>query len=153
MKVGGQNCRGHFKKNTLRRLLRNGKVPGASAGTRAVAASGPECASACRTILGREPGQQLPPLPNREDRAATGWTCMLEVSVGNKDVVADTQGQCSPTKNVDTGWVITREIGEPGAAWRKEKSWAMLDPDLDSLHSGWKVGLCERLGACWEWQA
>ena len=42
---------------------------------------------------------------------------------------------------MDTNWVIAREIGEPGYAWRTEKSWALRDPDLDNLWSGWKVGL------------
>ena len=49
---------------------------------------------------------------------------------------------------MDASWVITREIGERGDAWRREKSWAMIDPDPDSLWSGWKVGLCERSGTC-----
>ena len=71
---------------------------------------------------------------------------MLEVAGGNKDKVGDTQRRCSPTETVDTGWVITREIGEPGDTWRREKSWAVRDPDPDSIQSGWKVGLCERLG-------
>ena len=57
---------------------------------------------------------------------------MLEVTGGNKDEVADTQGQCLPTKTVDSGLVITREIGEPGDAWRREKSWAVMDPDPES---------------------
>ena len=39
---------------------------------------------------------------------------MLEVSRGNKDEVGDAQGHHSPTETVDTGWVITREIGELG---------------------------------------
>ena len=73
-------------------------------------------ASACPGILGREPNQQLPPLPNR---AAPGWTWMLEVPGGNKDEVGDAQGQCSPAETVDASWVITREIGEPGDAWRR----------------------------------
>ena len=78
---------------------------------------------------------------------------MLGVAEGNKDEVSNTQGQCAPTGNVDTGWVITREIEDPGDTWRRGKSWAMTDPDLDSLQCGWKVGLCERRGACLEWQA
>ena len=41
---------------------------------------------------------------------------MLEVAGGNKDKVGDAQGQCSPAETVDAGWVITREIGEPGDA-------------------------------------
>ena len=58
---------------------------------------------------------------------------MLEVTVVNKDKVADAQGRCSPTDTVDAGWVITREMGEPGDAWRREKSWAVMDLDPDSL--------------------
>ena len=48
---------------------------------------------------------------------------MLEVTGGNKDKVADIQGQCSPAETVGAGWVITREIGELGDPWRREKSW------------------------------
>ena len=129
-----------IEKQMVRRVHWDGKVPGASAGTRAVAASGPECASACRTILGREPGQQLPPLPNREDRVAPGWSWMLEVSRENKDEVGDAQRQCLPAETVDIGWVFTREIGEPGDAWRTEKGWAMMDPNLDSPGLFGKMG-------------
>ena len=28
------------------------------------------------------------------------------------------------------------------------RSWALSDPDLDSLWTGWKVGLCEKPFAC-----
>ena len=73
---------------------------------------------------------------------------MLEVTGGNEDEVGDTQGWCSPTETVDAHWVITRGLGEPCDTWRRENSWAMMDPDLDSLRSAWKVELCERLGTC-----
>ena len=43
--------------------------------------------------------------------------------------MGDAQGLCSPSGTVDAGWVITREIGEPGDAWRREKSRAVSDPD------------------------
>ena len=33
------------------------------------------------------------------------------------------------------------------------KSWALTDPDPVSPQSGWRVELCERPGACLEWQA
>ena len=78
---------------------------------------------------------------------------MLEVAGGNKDEASNTQGQYSPAETVDAGWVITREIGEPGDTWRTEKSWAVMGSDPESLRSVWKVGLCERPGACWEQQA
>ena len=67
--------------------------------------------------------------------------------------MANTQGQCAPDETVDAGWVITREIAELGNVGRREKRWAMTDPDLDCLRSGWKVGLCEKPGACLELQA
>ena len=105
------------------------------------------CWASCR-ILGREPGQGLPPLQNREVSAAPGWTWMPKVTGENKEEAANVQGRCAPTETVDTGWVITREIGEPGDTWRMEKSWTVMDPDPDGLPSGWKVGLCESLGAC-----
>ena len=69
---------------------------------------------------------------------------MLEVTGGNKDNVAKAQGQYPPTETVNAGWVIIREIGEPGCAWRREKSWIMTDTDPNSLWCGWKVGQCER---------
>ena len=72
---------------------------------------------------------------------------MLKVTRENEDEVADAQGWCSPTETVDTGWIITREIGELGDTWTK-KSWAVMDPDPAILQSGWKVGLCERWGMC-----
>ena len=68
---------------------------------------------------------------------------MLEVAGGNKHEVADAQGRFSSSQTVDSGWVITTETGEPGGAWRREKSWDMMDPDLDTLQYGWKVALCE----------
>ena len=95
-------------------MLSDGKVPGTSKGTRAAAAHGLVPAGTCHRILGREPNQQLPPLPNQEDRAAPGWTWVLEVAGGNKEEVGDTQGLCSASGTVEVGWVITREIGEPG---------------------------------------
>ena len=61
---------------------------------------------------------------------------MLEVAGGNKDKLGDTHRQCSPTETVDASWVITREIGEPDDPWRREKSGAVMDSDLDSLRSG-----------------
>ena len=36
---------------------------------------------------------------------------MLEVSVGSKDEVANTQGQCAPAETVDAGW---EELGCDG---------------------------------------
>ena len=69
---------------------------------------------------------------------------MLEVTEGNKDELANLQGRYSPTETVDDSGVFTREIGEPGDAWRREKSWAVTDPGPDSLWSSWKVEVCER---------
>ena len=65
-----------------------------------------------------------------------------------KTKVADAQGQCSLVETADTGWIITREIAESGDIWRRERIWAMFDPDSDSLQSGWGIGLCEGPGAC-----
>ena len=73
---------------------------------------------------------------------------MLEVTEGNKDEMANVRGWCASSETVDAGWAITRVIGEPGDTWQKEKSWAMMDPDPDSLWSYWKVVLCEMLGSC-----
>lgn len=61
---------------------------------------------------------------------------MLEVTRGNKDEVGDLKNQCSPAGTVVTGWDIIRDIGEQDDTWRREKSWAMVDPDLDSLQKG-----------------
>ena len=77
-----------------------------------------------------------------------GWTWVLEVTGGSKDEVGDAHGQCSHAGTVDAGWVITRESGELGDACRREKSWAVMDLDPDSLWSGCKVGLCDRLSTC-----
>ena len=88
-----------------------------------------------------------------EVRTAPAWTWKLEVAGGNKDEVTNVQGPCVPTETVDPGWVITREIWEPGDTWRREKSCVVTHPDLDSLWTGWKVGLWERLGGGLEWQA
>ena len=85
--------------------------------------------------------------------AAPRRTWMLEVTGENKNKVADVQEWCAPAETVDADWVITREIGDPCGTWRRERSWAVIDPDLDSLQSRWKVGLCERPGAGLEWQA
>ena len=58
---------------------------------------------------------------------------MLEVNGGINDEVGDTQRQYKSTGTVDTD---TRDIGVLGDTWRREKSWAVLDPDPDSLQSG-----------------
>ena len=66
---------------------------------------------------------------------------MLEVTGGNKDKVGNAQGWCSPVRL----WMPAGSLPEklmPGDAWKREKSWALTDPDLNSLPSGWKVGLC-----------
>ena len=68
---------------------------------------------------------------------------MIEITEGNKHKVANTQGWCSFCETVDASWVITREIGEQGDTWRREKSWLVMDCDPDSLWSAWKVRLCE----------
>ena len=65
---------------------------------------------------------------------------MLEGAGGNRDEVEDTQRWYISAGTVDTG---TRGIGVPG-----EGSWAVLNPDSDSLQTGWKVGLCEESCAC-----
>ena len=67
---------------------------------------------------------------------APGWILILEVTVGNKDKVANIEGWCAPAETVDPAG----------------KSWAVMDPDPDSPWSGWRVGLCERPGACLECQ-
>ena len=61
---------------------------------------------------------------------------MLEVTGGNKDEVAKTQGWCAPSEIVDLAG----------------KSWALTDPNSDSPWNGWRVRLCERPGACLEQQ-
>lgn len=63
---------------------------------------------------------------------------MPQVPGRNKDEVAAAQGLCVPTNSVEASWEITREIGELGEAQRREKSWAVVDPDQNSLQSGWK---------------
>ena len=75
-------------------------------------------------------------MPNREDRAAPNWTWMLEVTAGSKEEMGDKLGWFSTAGTVNATWVITRETRELGDTWRREKSWAMLDPDLDSVQSG-----------------
>ena len=62
--------------------------------------------------------------------------------------MGEAQKPCSPAGTVVTGEVIIREHGELGDTWRREKSWPMLDPDLDSLQTAQRVGLCEKPGAC-----
>ena len=54
-------------------------------------------------ILGWEPDQQLPPIPNREDRAVLVCTWNLGVVGGNKDEVGDAHRQCLPMRTMDTG--------------------------------------------------
>ena len=39
---------------------------------------------------------------------------MPEITVRNKDELANTQGWFSPAETMDIGWVITRETGEAG---------------------------------------
>ena len=61
---------------------------------------------------------------------------MLEVAVGNKDEVENAQWWYPPAETVDASGVITRETGELGDTWRREGSWGVTDPDLDSVWSG-----------------
>ena len=63
---------------------------------------------------------------------------MLEVAGGNKDEVGDTQRQCSPAGPLGL-WTPARYYQRnwgAGDIWRREKNWAMWDPDQDSLQSG-----------------
>ena len=83
-------------------------------------------------------------------RAAAG---SLDKSQINSSLPCQTGRQYSPAGTMDAGWVITRETGELGDDWRREKSWDVTYLDPDSLWTDWKVGLCDRPGACWEWQA
>ena len=45
---------------------------------------------------------------------------MLEVTEGNKDEVANTQGRCAPTETVDAGW---RELGSDGPCPGQSPVW------------------------------
>ena len=122
----------------VRRLLWDGKVPGSRA--------------AAGVLKDSQVHGSVPCQAGRIEQHQNGPGC-LKCLGGNKDEVADAQGRCSPAETVDTGWVFTREIGEPGDTIRREKSWTMTDPNQESLRSGWKDGLCKRLGAYWEQQA
>ena len=55
---------------------------------------------------------------SREGSLAPGGTWMLEVTVGNRDKVGDTQRWYTSTGTVDTG---TRKIEVPGETWRREE--------------------------------
>ena len=72
------------------------------------------------------------PSPDKQGRSAQHQD---EVSGGNKDEVANTQ-------------MHTLRLWMPAG-----ESLAKTDPDLDSPWSGWRVGLCERPGACLEQKA
>ena len=90
------------------------------------------------------------PSPTRIEKAVThherpGYLKSLE---GKKDAVGDAQRQCSPAGTVVTKQDIAKETGDLGDTWKREKSWAVVDPDLDSLQTGPRVGLCEKPGAC-----
>ena len=41
-------------------------------------------------------------------------------------------------------WMLAPEELKCQATPGEGRSWAMWDPELDSLQTGWKVGLCEK---------
>ena len=65
---------------------------------------------------------------------------MLDVAGGNRDKVGETQRWYPSDGTVDTSTRENRSQSTP----REGRSWAVLDPDSDSLWTGWKVGLCEK---------
>ena len=65
---------------------------------------------------------------------------MLEVAEGNRDKMGDTQRQYTSSGTVDTSTRETEVSNDTGEG----KSWAMWDPDSDSLLTAWIVGLCEK---------
>ena len=73
-----------------------------------------------------------------EDRVAPGSTWMLEVTGGWGECEIKTKWEIH-RGNVHSlglwtpGGSLPRKIGEAGDTWRREKSWAVMDPDTDSL--------------------
>ena len=55
MKIGDQRVKRTLKYQTVRRVLKDNKVPGTSSGTRAAKAPG-QGSRVCSRTLGREPG-------------------------------------------------------------------------------------------------
>ena len=69
---------------------------------------------------------------------------MLEVAGGNRDEVGNTWGGTHPLGL----WTPAPEKLRCQATPGEGRIWAVLDPESDSLWTGWKVGLCEKLCAC-----
>ena len=94
----------------VRRLFWDAKVPGTSVGTRAAAAPGPAPAwSATEFLDESQVNSSLPCQTGMFEQHQVTW--MRDVAEGNKDEVANTQGQCAPPGTVDTGW---EELGPEG---------------------------------------
>ena len=72
---------------------------------------------------------------------------MLEVAGGIKTQWETHSKPCSLAGTVVASWDGTRETGEPDDTWRWEKSWGTTDPDADSLGTGQRGKLCEKLDA------
>ena len=111
-------------------MLWDNKVPGSSVGTRVAAAPGLVVAGLAAGFLEESQVNSSLPCQTRFEQHWERPGC-LRSQVGNKEKGAHTQGRCVPTETTDTGW----------------KSWALTDPDPESLPYGWRVGLGNRIQA------
>ena len=111
-----------IEKQTVRRLRLDIQVPGTCTGTKAAVAPSP--APAIGPLEESQTSSSFP-YQSRKDTVAPGWTWMLEVTVGNKDEMEDAKRWCLTFGTLDTGQIITRELGESGYTCKREKSWAL----------------------------
>ena len=126
MKIGDQKVLRTLKKQMVRGLLQDKKVPGTSTGTRATAAPDPRLpARPAAGLLGESlVNGTLPCLTGLELHQET---CFFEVT-----------GRGTRTK-----WQTHRDCGR---RMGKIESWAVWGPDTGSPRSSQRGGLCERTG-------
>ena len=125
MKIGDQKVQRTLRKQKVKGLLQDKKVPGTSSGTRATAAPG-------RHLMGLpqdswERAKLMAPTPAKQGSSSTERDLVAwSHRAGNKDEVVNPQRL----------WVWLGRV----------ESWVMWGPDPDSPRSGWRGGLCERTG-------
>ena len=90
------------------------------------------------------------PSPTREGRAnkhQEGPRCWM--SLGGIEMKWETHRGGTHLLGL---WMLAPDKCGCQATPGEGRSWAVSDPYSDSLQTGWKVVLCEKLCACWELQ-
>ena len=130
-----------IEKQTVKRLHWDGKVPGICAGNQATEAPGPIPAAGYR----EEPQNISSLLYQSREGSRRQEGPGDQKYLGGIETKWETHGGGIHLLGL---WMPAPEklrcLGTSGEG----RSWAVSDPDLDSLQTGQKVGLCEKLYTC-----